>query len=115
MLHLTQRSRFRNFACSLMALTFLVASSQFLAHFHVPQATHAALADDGAELAGHGEGRHCSLCLQFDRLPAPPAPLVAPKAWFSYIATVEALRLERLALGSLHLWPPSRGPPHLAG
>lgn len=115
MRNLAQPSRFRNLACSLLALTLLLATSQFLAHFHVPQAAHALSAHDSTDAADHGAAEHCSLCLQFDRLPAPPAPLVAPKAYFSHIATVEAERLERLALDPNPLWPPSRGPPRLAG
>jgi hypothetical protein len=113
MRNLAQPSRFRNLACSLLALTLLIATSQYLAHFHVPQtAAHAApLHADAAE---HGLEEHCSLCLQFDRLPAPPAAFVAPKVLFTFIATVEAERLERLALDPNPLWPPSRGPPHLA-
>jgi hypothetical protein len=110
---LARQARFRNLACSLLALALLVATSQFLAHFHVPQAKAltAQLHDDAA---GHPAAEHCTLCLQFDRLPAPPAPLVAPEVYFSLIATLEAERLEKLALDPTQLWPPSRGPPLLA-
>jgi hypothetical protein len=114
MRNLAQRSRIRKLACSLLALTFLFATCQFLAHYHVPQTAHTLSAHDAADPAGHGPAEHCSLCLQFDRLPAPPAPVVATKALFILIATVEAARLERLALDPIHLWPPSRGPPLLA-
>jgi hypothetical protein len=106
--------RIRNLACSLLALTLLFATSQFLAHFHVPQAAHASSVHDAGDPSEHGAGEHCSLCLQFDRLPAPPAPVTAPEALFTLIAIVEAERLERLALAPIHLWPPSRGPPLLA-
>lgn len=110
---LARHGRFRNLACSLLALALLIATSQFLAHFHVPQTTaHTSPAHD--DPADHAAARHCSLCLQFDRLPAPPAPLVAPKVYLSLIAIVEAARLEKLALEPIHLWPPSRGPPILA-
>jgi hypothetical protein len=109
-----RQSRIRNLACSLLALSLLFAASQFLAHFHVPQAAHAASVHDAADPGEHGAAEHCSLCLQFDRLPAPPAPVVAPEALFTLIATIEAERLEKLALDPIHLWPPSRGPPLLA-
>jgi hypothetical protein len=39
---------------------------------------------------------------------------VLPNAYFYLIATLEAERLERLALETPQLWPPSRGPPRLA-
>lgn len=95
--------------CTLLAVALLLASSQYLAHFHVPQV--AASADQPIDHAGEA---HCTLCLQFDKLPAPPAPLYSPVAHFLHVATLEAERLERLALDPLHLWPPSRGPPSLA-
>jgi hypothetical protein len=60
---------------------------------------------------GHAANEHCTLCLQFDRLPAPPTPSVEPTALFVFLAIVEAERLERLALDDPQLWPPSRGPP----
>ena len=101
--------------CSLLAAALLLASSQYLAHFHVPRADASAGAllhlDQGGD---HGAQEHCSLCLQFDRLPAPPAAQVFPVAWFYEVATIEAQRLERLALDLPFLWPPSRGPPRLA-
>jgi hypothetical protein len=103
---LFRHGRLRILACAVLGAALLIASSQYLSHFHVPQvaAAHAdALDQSGAD--------HCSLCLQFDRLPAPPAPLEAPNAWFFLVATLEAERLERLALDLPHLWPPSRGPP----
>jgi hypothetical protein len=101
--------------CSLLAAALLLASCQYLAHFHIPRADvsdNAALThmDKGQD---HGAQEHCSLCLQFDRLPAPPAAQVFPAAYFVHVATVEALRLERLARDFPCLWPPSRGPPHL--
>jgi hypothetical protein len=100
---------FRTLACSMLALALLIASSQYLSHFHVPQ-----VADVEVDLLDHSTAEHCSLCLQFDRLPAPPAPVEAPAEYFFLIATLEAERLERLALDPVHLWPPSRGPPSLA-
>jgi hypothetical protein len=110
-----RRARLKAHLCSLMAIALLVATSQYLAHFHVPRgdATAAMQLDpQGNErLAAHGAEAHCTLCLQFDRLPAPPTPIVEPTALFVFLATVEAERLERLALDTPHLWPPSRGPP----
>jgi hypothetical protein len=108
--------------CPLLAVALLVATSQYLAHFHVPR-THdlAHAAPEGTHAEGlhldggpaHGTQDHCSLCLQFDRLPAPPAPQPLTTALFTLIATLEADRLERLALDAPQLWPPSRGPPRL--
>jgi len=106
--------RLNIYLCCLLAVALLVASSQYLAHFHIPSAdlTNArAHLDKGQD---HGAQEHCSLCLQFDRLPAPPAAQVFPVAYFFHVATVEAERLERLALDLPYLWPPSRGPPRLA-
>ena len=112
-----RRASFKTVVCSLLAATLLIATSQYLAHFHIPQ-PHAALAqgvDAHGDLdAGHAAQEHCALCLQFDRLPAPPAALALPTAYFHLIATLEAERLERLALETPQLWPPSRGPPRLA-
>ena len=106
---LFKRGRFKTLACSLLAVTLLVAASQYLSHFHVPPA-----ADAQADPLDHSANGHCSLCLQFDRLPAPPAPVEAPAEYFFHVATLEAERLERLAIDPVHLWPPSRGPPLLA-
>jgi hypothetical protein len=112
-----RRASFNTVICSLLAAALLIATSQYLAHFHIPQ-PHATLAQDvgvhGDLDAGHAAQEHCALCLQFDRLPAPPALLVLPNAYFYLIATLEAERLERLALETPQLWPPSRGPPRLA-
>jgi hypothetical protein len=116
-----RRARFKLWVCSLLAVTLLVATSQYLTHFHVLRASAAAhFGQSPADTArldaiqGHGAEEHCSLCLQFDRLPAPPSPQVAPAAYFFHVATLEAERLERLALSAPPLWPPSRGPPALA-
>jgi hypothetical protein len=99
--------------CSLLAVSLLVATSQYLAHFHVPRAEITAQGH-GDMSVDHVAQEHCSLCLQFDRLPAPPATTAAPAAWFHLVATLEAERLERIALELPQLWPPSRGPPSLA-
>jgi hypothetical protein len=108
-------TRFKLHLCSLLALALLLASSQYLAHFHIPRmdaaASVAAHQDTGED---HGAQEHCSLCLQFDRLPAPPTAAHSPVAHYFEVATVEAQRLERLALDLPQLWPPSRGPPRLA-
>jgi hypothetical protein len=108
-------ARFKLHLCSLLALALLLASSQYLAHFHIPRmdaaASMAAHLDQGED---HGVQEHCSLCLQYDRLPAPPAAPLIPAPYYFEVATVEAERLERLALDLPHLWPPSRGPPRLA-
>lgn len=113
-----RRNRLNRILCSLLAVALLVATSQYLAHFHVPRAGVPALSqlDAATSVAdqAHGGQEHCSLCLQFDRLPAPPSSQVVPPAYFYFIATVEAERLERQALASAQLWPPSRGPPRLA-
>jgi hypothetical protein len=95
-------------------VALLLASSQYLAHFHIPRAGVAAGEQAHLDSLAHGGQEHCSLCLQFDRLPAPPTAPILPVAYFFAIATLEAERLERLALDLPHLWPPSRGPPHLA-
>jgi hypothetical protein len=112
-----RRAPFNTIVCSLLAAALLIATSQYLAHFHIPQ-SHAAFAQavdaHGDPDAGHGAQEHCSLCLQFDRLPAPPATGIAAVAYFFLVATVEAQRLERIALDAPLLWPPSRGPPSLA-
>ena len=108
-----RRASFNTVVCSLLAAALLIATSQYLAHFHIPQ-SHAAATEAHDQDAGHGAQEHCSLCLQFDRLPAPPVALELPKAYFFLIATLEAERLESLALDTPQLWPPSRGPPRLA-
>lgn len=107
-----RRMRFKSVVCSLLAVALLIASSQYLAHFHIQPAHTVAVDVDKAP--GHGGKEHCSLCLQFDRLPAPPATQPTVAAYFFLIATLEAERLERLALETPQLWPPSRGPPALA-
>ena len=111
-----RRARLKTWVCSLLAVTLLVATSQYLAHFHVLRASATAHVEPAPsdKVQGHASEEHCSLCLQFDRLPAPPSPQVAPAAYFFHVATVEAQRLERLALPDPQLWPPSRGPPALA-
>ena len=110
-----RRASFNTVICSLLAAALLIATSQYLAHFHIPQ-SHAASATDAhaSPDAGHAAEEHCALCLQFDRLPAPPPVQLLPDAYFRLIATLEAERLERLALETPQLWPPSRGPPRLA-
>lgn len=109
-----RRMRFKSLVCSLLAVALLVATSQYLAHFHT-QPAHATVTVAHAEKApGHGGQEHCSLCLQFDRLPAPPVTQLTVPEYFFLIATLEAERLERLALETPQLWPPSRGPPALA-
>jgi hypothetical protein len=107
-----RRMRFKSVVCSLLAVALLIATSQYLTHFHIQPAHTVAVDVDNA--MGHGGNEHCSLCLQFDRLPAPPAAQPTVPAYFFLIATLEAERLERLALETPQLWPPSRGPPALA-
>jgi hypothetical protein len=111
-----RRATFQSFVCSAIAVAMLIATSQYLAHFHIPQPQATAVDVDGGNHASqHDAGqKHCSLCLQFDRLPAPPAAPLLPVACFFLVATLEAERLERIALETPQLWPPSRGPPHLA-
>jgi hypothetical protein len=106
-----RRMRFKTLVCSLLAMALLIATSQYLAHFHIQPADTAAHVEKSP---GHGGQEHCSLCLQFDRLPAPPATDLTPTALFFLVATLEAERLERIALATPNLWPPSRGPPALA-
>jgi hypothetical protein len=99
-------------ACSLLALALLGATSQYLAHFHVqPASAHATQQVDDS--TGHGAAGHCSLCLQFDRLPAPPAPAVEPVARFFAVSVVDTATDDRTALDAPHLWPPARAPPAL--
>ena len=110
-------TRLNIYLCRLLAVALLEASCQYLAHFHIQPAEAASAANLQVHLdqgQDHGAQEHCSLCLQFDRLPAPPAAQVFPVAYFFHVATVEAERLERLALDLPYLWPPSRGPPRLA-
>jgi hypothetical protein len=107
-----RRSTLRSWLCSLLAAFLLIATSQYLAHFHIPRAETTAQGHVDRSV-DHFAQEHCSLCLQFDRLPAPPAPMAAPAAWFHVVATIEAERLERIALELPQLWPPSRGPPSL--
>jgi hypothetical protein len=107
-------TRLNIYTCCLLAVALLVASSQYLAHFHIARADLANAQMHLDKGQDHGVQEHCSLCLQFDRLPAPPAAQVFPLAFFFQVATVEAERLERLALDLPYLWPPSRGPPRLA-
>lgn len=95
-----------------MAVALLLATSQYLAHFHTQAAGAAAAHVEKA--SSHGEQAHCSLCIQFDRLPAPPSVDLTVSAYFFLVATLEAERLERIALDTPQLWPPSRGPPSLA-
>jgi hypothetical protein len=108
-----RRARLKAHLCSLLSIALLVATCQYLSHFHLPRgdATVAAAHVDALDVVAHAAGEHCTLCLQFDRLPAPPAPATEPVALFAFLATVETERLERLALQAPHLWPPSRGPP----
>jgi hypothetical protein len=108
-----RRPQLNSLVCSLLAVAMLLATSQYLAHFHIPRSGDAAQAHVDAD-AGHGAETHCSLCLQFDRLPAPPTALELPAPCLFLVATLEAERLERLALQTPYLWPPSRGPPALA-
>ena len=98
--------------CSLLALTLLGATSRYLAHFHVPRAAapHAAQLDISADHAAPG---HCTLCLQFDRLPAPPVPAAEPVARFFAATAVEPAVPGRPTLDASRLWPPSRAPPSL--
>ena len=107
-----RRRRFNTLVCSLLTVALLIATSQYLAHFHIQPA--GAIAAHVEKSPGHGGKEHCSLCLQFDRLPAPPVSQPVVAAYFFLIATLEAERLERLALDTPQLWPPSRGPPALA-
>jgi hypothetical protein len=109
-----RRASFNSVFCSLLAAALLIATSQYLAHFHIPQSHFATVDAHGDPDAAHGAQEHCSLCLQFDRLPAPPAAPIVPSPYFFLVATLEAERLERLALDTPQLWPPSRGPPRLA-
>jgi hypothetical protein len=111
----TPSRRLRLLVCALLGTALLVATGQYLSHFHVPQLAdvHAEEGSDQAsdQTSDHAADEQCSLCLQFDRLPASPGPAQSPVAFFFHVATLEAQRLERLALDLPLLWPPSRGPP----
>jgi hypothetical protein len=107
-----RRVRLKAQLCSLLSIALLVATCQYLSHFHVPRGDMAVAGHvDAEKQAAHAAEEHCTLCLQFDRLPAPPTPAVEPVALFAFLAAVETERLERLALQAPYLWPPSRGPP----
>jgi hypothetical protein len=113
MRNLTQNrvARLKTTACWLLVLALLGATSQYLAHFHVqPASAHTAQVDAAG---GHPAAGHCTLCVQFDRLPAPPTPAVEPVAHFFPVSVVDTTAADLLALDAPHLWPPSRAPPAL--
>lgn len=104
-------ARLNAVVCSLLVLALLGATSQYLAHFHVqPASAHAAQVDDSS---GHPAVGHCSLCVQFDRLPAPPATASTPVAHFFQVYVASAAEPVRPALDAPQLWPPARAPPAL--
>ena len=61
-------ARLKTTACWLLVLALLGATSQYLAHFHVQPAS-AANSVQVDDAGGHPGSGHCTLCLQFDRLP----------------------------------------------
>jgi hypothetical protein len=104
-------ARLKTTACWLLVLALLGATSQYLAHFHVQPASAATAQVDDA--SGHPASGHCTLCVQFDRLPAPPAAASAPEALYFLASDVDTSEAVRPALDAPHLWPPARAPPAL--
>ncbi len=97
--------------CSLLVLALLGATSQYLAHFHVqPASAQAAQIDDAG---GHPAPEHCSLCVQFDRLPAPPAATSTPVALYFPVSHIDSAEPASWAPDAPRLWPPARAPPAL--
>jgi hypothetical protein len=92
----------------LLVLALLGATSQYFVHFHVQPAS--AQADESSDHSGVG---HCSLCVQFDRLPAPPAMAAAPIARFFPVSVVDTTEPDQPSLDAPQLWPPARAPPDL--
>ncbi len=97
-------------------VSLLATTSHYLAHYHFPGETRtlpaAALGYDEPDL-GHEDsaGERCGLCLQLDRLPAPPVALTVPAPSLVLIATAESLP-DAQAYAQVAAWqPPSRGPP----
>lgn len=105
-------ARLRTTACWLLVLALLGATSQYLAHFHVRPAS-AANTVQVDETGGHPAAGHCALCVQFDRLPAPPAPASTPVALYFAVSDVDTTEAIPPAPDAPHLWPPARAPPAL--
>ncbi len=104
-------ARLKTTACWLLVLALLGATSQYLAHFHVQPASANTAQVDAA--GGHPAAGHCTLCVQFDRLPAPPAAASTPVALYFPVSDVDTPEAFRPALDAPHLWPPARAPPAL--
>jgi hypothetical protein len=102
----------------LVLVSLLATTSHYLAHYHFPgegrSLPQAAL---GYEQPDHDHDElateRCGLCLQLDRLPAPPSTLTVVTPSLILIAAVESLP-EPQAIAPIVAWqPPPRGPPTL--
>jgi hypothetical protein len=105
-------ARLKTTACWLLVLALLGATSQYLAHFHVQPAT-AANTVQVDDAGGHPAAGHCTLCVQFDRLPAPPTAASTPVALYFPVSDVDTPEAFPTAPDAAHLWPPARAPPAL--
>jgi hypothetical protein len=104
--------RYRNAIAVFSVFALLCATSQYLAHFHVPRADGAAgvAAEKHLAAPGHAAER-CALCLQFDRLPAPPAAERSLAGVYFFVGAITPTIFESHEAAPRALWPPSRGPP----
>jgi hypothetical protein len=96
----------------------LATTTHYLAHFHFASGARAlpaaALGYEAPIDDTHGQGHsaeRCGLCLQLDRLPAPPAQISVPAISLVLIArSVPLPSAQRRSVVSI--WqPPLRGPP----
>jgi hypothetical protein len=112
-----RRLRFQGLIAVLSLCALLGATGQYLSHFHVPRSDVAAAntSGDQAHLGASGhQSEKCALCLQFDRLPAPPALLRVAPTVFHVVGLVAPTPRVEFATAPRGLWPPSRAPPVLA-
>jgi hypothetical protein len=97
-------------------VSLLATTSHYLAHYHFPGELRAlppaALGYEQPDLGQHDSAtERCGLCLQLDRLPAPPATLAVLAPSLVLVPTADRLP-EAQALAEVVAWqPPPRGPP----
>jgi hypothetical protein len=97
-------------------VSLLATTSHYLAHYHFPGEGRSLPQEAlGYEQPNHAHDglatERCGLCLQLDRLPAPPSTLAALTPSLILIATVDPLP-EPQAIAQIAAWqPPPRGPP----
>lgn len=109
---LVRPMRLRNAIAVFSVFALLCATSQYLAHFHLPRAGGAVgvAAEQHLVAPDHGAER-CTLCLQFDRLPAPPPSEGSLAGAYFHVGAITPALFESHAAAPRALWPPSRGPP----